>query len=121
MKNKKIFLSAYYFRRPAPKAQSQQKKFGEDPNNFVWDEKVEISTRIRNRDISMAGVILDITDGKVVKCTMGENREYSHLYEYYKKAYPQYFQHFEKQAPVEVTADTPQAEPLPETKVEGIN
>jgi hypothetical protein len=40
------------------------------PNDQI-DEQMEVSRRVRTRDVQMANVILDFKELKVVKCSMG--------------------------------------------------
>jgi hypothetical protein len=59
------------------------------------DEVVQVTKRLRNRDISMASVILDFKDQIVVKASLGSNtipRDWPTIYSYYKEHYTKIFE-----------------------------
>ncbi len=99
---KKLYMIAQYFQVPKNPRRTFTKEYGKDPNNLAFNESVIISRSVKNRDLSSANVILNITDKKVVKCNLRRDASYDDLYRYYKNNYPQYFQHLDV---VEVTAE----------------
>lgn len=58
--------------------------------NGQIDEQMEVSRRIRTRDVQMANVILDFKELKVVKCTMGGEqvpKDWDRIVSYYHQHY----------------------------------
>lgn len=54
------------------------------------DEVMAVAKNVKNRDLSMANVILDFKQLKVVKCTMGGvnvPRDFNRIVEYYMQHY----------------------------------
>ena len=54
------------------------------------DEQMEVTRRVRTRDIQMANVILDFKELKVLKCTMGGEqvpRDWDRIVGYYYQHY----------------------------------
>ena len=100
MKTKNLYLMAFYHKVPKARAKTQLKNFGEDSSNWTYEERVEFGSKIKDRDFSSAGVILDIGNERTIKCSMGPNRDFHSLLGYFKKSYPQYF----PQEPVQALA-----------------
>lgn len=120
MKNKKLYLTATYYRVPAAGVNSSQKDFGKNDNNWTFNEQVEIVRTLKRRDQTMANIILNISDKKVEKCNMRENVGYAELYRYFKTNYPQYFSHIDMLEPtittIDVTPEQVNADSSPESE-----
>ena len=59
-----------------------------------FDEVVEVTTRVRNRDISMSSVILDFRDMQVIKCSISGqlgSRDWNIVHDYYLTHYRNVF------------------------------
>jgi hypothetical protein len=95
MNKKKLYLTATYYRVPKANVRTNQKDFGKNDDNWVFNEQVAIVRSLKRRDQDYANIILNITDKKVQKCNMRENVGYDELYRYFKTNYPQYFQHID--------------------------
>lgn len=55
------------------------------------DEVASVSKRLRNRDLEMAGVILDFQNQQVCKCSIGDqigDRDWQRVRDYYHRHYP---------------------------------
>lgn len=58
--------------------------------NGQIDEQMEVSRRVRTRDIQMANVILDFKELKVLKCSMGGElipKDWDRIVSYYHQHY----------------------------------
>lgn len=112
---KKLYMIAHYYQVPKNPRLTAQKDFGKDSNNMAFNESVTIARNIKDRDLSSANVILNITDKKVVKCNLRQGAAFDDLYRYYKNNYPQYFQHLDV---VDVTPEStaPVAEDVANTQ-----
>ena len=95
MKTKKMYVVATYFRVPKEGANSSRKNFGKDDANWAFNESVQVTTGLKKRDITMANIILNVTDKQVEKCNMRPGVGYDELYSYFKTNYPKYFQHID--------------------------
>lgn len=63
------------------------------------DEQVQVSKRVRNSDSQVCNIILDFADRKVQKCVIeGKilDTDFSKMYEYYKKIYPNLIEQLDK-------------------------
>jgi hypothetical protein len=69
--------------------------------NGQIDEQCEVSTKVKERDITTANVILDFKDKKVNKCMIDGQvitMEWDNAYEYYKRVYPSIVERLEQEA-----------------------
>lgn len=96
MKTKSLHLLAFYTRVPRDPKKTHTKGYGKDENNYSYNEEVHFTKGLKDKDLLKAGVILNITEKKVVKCSMNSAAEFLDLYAYYKKNYPQYIQILEE-------------------------
>ena len=86
-----LYLVAYYYQRPDnPRVRTQIPGWMKQEGNLSWDEQVQMTTRLRNRDHSMAKVILDLGKKTVVKNSWDSGKSFDELFEYYRKNYPKY-------------------------------
>lgn len=89
MKND-IHLVAYYFMKPRATVRTHLKGWSADPNNFEYDEKVEIFRGLRNSAVTNAKVILNLSQTKVVKNSYNREASFDELFAYYYKNYSDY-------------------------------
>lgn len=90
MKQKNIFLVAYYYMKPQMRVKTQIKGWTKNENNFRYDEQVTITKALKNRDIETSKIILDLKNKKVVKNSWGNSKTFDELFKYYLDNYPQY-------------------------------
>jgi hypothetical protein len=70
------------------------------PNGQI-DEQVEVSKKLRERDITMCNVILDFKEKTVEKCVIDGARMdtgWDNLYGYYQRIYPAIMERLETEA-----------------------
>ena len=85
-----MYLVAYYYQKPAhDRVRTSKAGWMKQPGSMAWDEQVALTIRLKNKDISMAKVILDLRGRKVVRNSLNDNRDYDGLFDYYVKNYPQ--------------------------------
>ena len=89
MKNKNIYLVAFYYAKPKPGVQTQIKGWMDNPDNIQWDERVEI-TRGLKKDTYAAGVIMNLNDKVVERNRYGENKSFDEMFKYFFKGYNKY-------------------------------
>lgn len=86
-----MYLVAYYYQKPAhDRVRTTKAGWMKQPGSMAWDEQVALTIRLKNKDISMAKVILDLRGRKVVRNSLNDNRDYDGLFDYYVKNYPQH-------------------------------
>lgn len=90
MKTPQIYLVAYYSMHPQRRSQTQVKGWMNQPDSVQYDEQVAITRRLKNNDITMAKIILDMTNKKVVRNGWGTTMEFDELFKYFANGYPQY-------------------------------
>lgn len=81
--------------------------------NGQIDEAIEVSKKVRTRDIQTANVILDFKELKVVKASMGGvavNKDFHKIVEYYYKHYENVINRLFTENGYEVVKDQPPAE-----------
>jgi hypothetical protein len=66
MKIKDIHLVAFYVQKPRAGVQTQVAGWNKDPANYQYDERVEFTKGLSNKDAQYAGVILNLSTKKVV-------------------------------------------------------
>lgn len=88
---KKLYLVAYYSMKPAARVRTQKAGWKSDPKNISWDERVAVTSQLRNRDLSESQVILDLINKTVIRNSWDNTKSYEHLWRYFQKNYPKYF------------------------------
>ena len=90
MKPKHIYLVAYYSAKPKDPKRTKERGYMTDPANFDYDESINITRGLKNRDNVSAQVILNLNEQRVVKNTFNENRDFPVLLAHYQEGYPKY-------------------------------
>jgi hypothetical protein len=91
MKIKDIHLVAFYVQKPRPGVQTQIAGWNKNPDNFQYDERIEFTKGISNKDQQYAGIVLNLSNKTVVQNRdNAEHREFDALFKYFLEAYPQY-------------------------------
>ena len=62
----------------------------QDPNNVSYNEKIELTRQLRDKDISIGNVILDLAEKKVVRNRFRPEGNFDDIFEYYYKNYTKY-------------------------------
>jgi len=85
---KNLYLVAYYFKKPhSPRVRTNVAGWQQVSGSTVFDEQVQLTNRLRNRDLTMAAVILDLIEQKVIRNGYHSQGSYQQLYDYYYKEY----------------------------------
>lgn len=86
---KPIYLVAYYFQKPATdRVKTQKPGWMKQPGNVSWDEQVAITRNLKNKDMTMGKVILDLANKKVVRNNWSDIKNFDELFLYFNKNYP---------------------------------
>jgi hypothetical protein len=91
MKIKDLHLVAFYVQKPRAGVQTQIAGWMKNPDNFQYDERVEFTKGLSNKDQQYAGVILNLSKKTVVQNRYNkEQKDFDSLFKYFLEAYPQY-------------------------------
>ncbi len=90
MNNKSIYLVATYIMKPKDHVNTSKKGWMDDPANLRYDEKVEITRGIKNRDRASANVILDLGQLKIERNNFQTGRSFDEIFRYYFTNYNKY-------------------------------
>lgn len=89
MNKQNIYLVAQYFMKPKAHVRTHIKGWMNDPNNIRYDEKVEISRGLRNKDIN-AKIILDLSNKQVHRNSFATDRPFDEIFKYFFANYNEY-------------------------------
>ena len=81
------YLLATYTTVPRDKSITHTKGFWSDENNSQYDEQIILSKKLKNRDLTESGIILDLENKKIIKNRVSPTATYDQIYEYFKKNY----------------------------------
>lgn len=87
---KSIYLIAHYTAKPKDPRQTHKPGYMKDPANLSYDEQVQVSTRLRQKDINMAKIIMNLTSKTVDKNSFNSNKDFNELFKYFFKGYHKY-------------------------------
>ncbi len=90
MKKQSIYLIANYVARPRNPRKTHVAGYMKDPANVQYDEQVQISTRLRSKDIQTAKVIIDLTNKEVKQNSFNNNKDFRELFKYFFTGYHKY-------------------------------
>ena len=90
MKKSSIYLVAHYVTRPRDPKKTHVPGYMKDPANHQYDEQVQISTRLRPKDVNMAKVIMNLGEKTVEKNSFNGNKDFNELFKYFFKGYHKY-------------------------------
>lgn len=88
-KSKGIFLIGQYYMKPRDHVNTSKSGWMKDPANIRWDEKVEFTRSIRNRDAN-AQVILNLSNKTVVRNTFNSGKSFDEVFAYFFENYSKY-------------------------------
>ena len=90
MKKRSIYLVAHYVTRPRDPRKTHIPGYMSNPSNHQYDEQVQVSTRLRPKDVNMAKVIMNLSSKTVDKNSFNGNRDFNDLFKYFFKGYHKY-------------------------------
>ena len=89
-KIKDIHLVAFYVAKPRDPRRTKEAGYMKDPANIQYDERIEFTRGLSGKDSSVAGVILNLNQKKVVYNRFGHEKTFDDLFKYFLEAYPKY-------------------------------
>ena len=88
-KIKDLYLIAFYVAKPRRGVQTQIAGWNKDPNNIQYDERVEFTRGLSNKDQQYAGIVLNLGKKVVVQNRYNsEQRDFDSLFKYFLESYP---------------------------------
>jgi hypothetical protein len=89
MKDKNIYIIAYYYKKPKNHVNTSVKGWMDNPDNVRWDEKVGITRGISKRDIQ-AHVIVNLSEKRVERNNLNGNKDFEMIFKYFFSGYSKY-------------------------------
>jgi len=90
MKNKHIYLVAYYLTKPKDPKRTKEAGYITNPDNLIYDESINITRGLKTRDQLNAKVILNLSEQQVVANKFNDSRDFPGLLAHYQEGYPKY-------------------------------
>lgn len=90
MNNKDIYLVAYYSAKPKDPKRTKEAGYITNPENFDYDESINITRGLKTKDSLNAKVILNLTQQQVTKNGWNDNKDFPSLLAHYQEGYPKY-------------------------------
>ena len=87
--SRSVYLIAYYSVKPKTK-NTNQAGWMNNPDNVQWDEQIAVATKLKNRDLQTAKVILDLANRTVYRNAWNTERSFDDLFEHYYDGYKKY-------------------------------
>jgi hypothetical protein len=87
---KTLYLLAFYIKKPREHVLTQQAGWSRNDASYQYDERVEFARNLKKRDVSTAGVILDLRNKSVFKNSFNPaQRDFVTLFKYFLEGYPE--------------------------------
>lgn len=90
MKKQNIYLVAQYTIKPRNPKKTHVPGYMKDPANYQYDERVQITSRLRNQDLYTAKIILNLSNKTVDKNSFNDLTNFNDLFKYFFKGYHKY-------------------------------
>ncbi len=87
---KDIHLLAFYVQKPRAGVRNFEAGWNKNPENIQYDERIEFTRGLSNKDRQYAGVILNLATKKVIYNKFGNQKTFDELFKYFLEAYPKY-------------------------------
>lgn len=88
MKNQDFHIVAQYFRKPRNPNKTAQKGYMSNPDNFFYEESVNITRGLKTKDRDRAELIINLNQQQVIRNSKGEGETFEQLLYYFQKNYP---------------------------------
>jgi hypothetical protein len=90
MKKQNIYLVAQYTTKPRDPRKTRISGYMKDPANHQYDERVQITSRLRNQDLYTAKIIINLSNKTVDKNSFNDLTNFNDLFKYFFKGYHKY-------------------------------
>lgn len=89
MKNKNVYLVAFYTMKPRPGVNTSVKGWMNNKENLQYDERLEI-TRGLKKNSQLGNVILDLSNKVITKNSFNDESDFRSFFKYYFGGYHKY-------------------------------
>lgn len=76
--------------RPRNPKMTHVSGYMKNPDNIQWDEQVEVSVKLRQKDRNMAKVIMNLSTKQVEINRFNDNKDFNEMFKYFFKGYHKY-------------------------------
>lgn len=90
MKNNDLHLVAYYTLKPRDPAMTKIRGYMSNPENIYYDEMINITRGLKDRDRSSAGIVLNLSKKTIVKNIKLPDKKWDELFIYFQEGYSEY-------------------------------
>ena len=87
-KQKDIFIIAQYYAKPRNPKLTYQKGYMDNEANIVWDERIDVTHGLKQKDLLAAKVIINISAQRVEKDGFKSGKSFDELFEYFYTSNP---------------------------------
>ncbi len=87
-KPKSIYVFAQYYAKPKNPKMTRIAGYMSDPNNIVWDERIDVTHGLKDRDRIAAKVIINISEQTVERDGFNSGKSFDELFSYFYEANP---------------------------------
>lgn len=88
-KDTSIYIVAKYYQKPKDHVNTSKAGWMKDPNNIRYDEQVAITKGLGKKDIQ-AHVVVNLSEKKVVRNSLNNNKDFDLLFQYFFTNYSKY-------------------------------
>lgn len=88
-----VYLVAKYTATPRNRSQTYKSGYVTDSDNMQWNEEVDVVTRLKDKDLVSARIILNIIEQKVVKNNFNNDKSFMELFQYFYTSSPKEISH----------------------------
>jgi len=87
-KPKSVFVCAQYFAKPRNPKMTRVPGYMADESNVVWDERVDVTHGLKDKDLLASKVVINISEQTVVRDSFNSGKGFYELFEYFYTANP---------------------------------
>ena len=87
MKTKHRYMLINYLQTAKYPKRTHEKGYWSNPDNIQWDEMVEFSFGLKNKDRQTYSIILDLDEQVVLKNSMSGEKNFTVLLNYFREHY----------------------------------
>ena len=88
-KPKSVFVCAQYFAKPRNPKMTRVPGYFTNDENVVWDERVDVTYGLKDKDLLASKVVINISEQTVVRDSFNSGKGFYELFSYFYDANPQ--------------------------------
>ena len=87
-KQKEIYIVAQYYGKPRDPKMTRVAGYMADENNVIWDERIDVTAGLKQKDLLNSKVVINISTQEVVKDSFRSGKSFEELFSYFYDASP---------------------------------